>query len=88
MQERIITDTPYYDLANAIVVQAAYDYRNALKGIGYDRYTPERVIRSVEKFFRSEYFTVLTKIKGEYLIEQLKEEHRENERRNNANQET
>lgn len=77
------TNTVWHDLANAIVLQAVYDYRNALKGISYRDHTPEEIVESIEKFFRSEYFTVLTKVSGEYLIEQLKEEHRENERRNN-----
>ena len=81
MKTRI--DLAYEDLANAVVLQAVEDYRNALKGKGYDNKSPERIIGELEKFFRSEYYEVLTKVNGEYLIEKLREEHLENERRNN-----
>lgn len=68
---------PYINLANAIVVQACNDYRNALNGIGCDYKPPEAVIKETEKFFRSSYYRMLTKVKGEYLIERLKAEHQE-----------
>ena len=69
----------YQNLANAIVLQAVDDYRKALNGITYDdRYPPETIIKKVEDFFRSEWFRTLTKIEGEYLITQLKQEHIEN----------
>jgi hypothetical protein len=68
----------YYDLANAIIVQAVTDYRKALEGKSYNEsQSPEEIIEELETFFRSEYFTILTKIKGEYLISKLKREHRE-----------
>ena len=70
----------YYDLANAIVEQAAIDYRNALNGVSYDRrYSPESVIKETEKFFRSEWYRTLTNVDGEYLIANLKKEHKEKE---------
>ena len=73
------------ELANAIVLQAVEDYRNALDGKSYEsNLPPEVVVERLEKFFRSNYFALLTKVKGEYLIEKLKEEHREKvERREN-----
>lgn len=67
----------YENLANAIVIQAVNDYRNALNGIGCEYKPPEAVIREVEKFFRSSYYRTLTKVKGEYLIEMLQKEHRD-----------
>jgi hypothetical protein len=70
-------DQSYHDLANAIVLQAVEDYRNALNGIAYHHHSPEFVIKSIERFFRSDYFEVLSTVKGEYLIEQLKKEHNE-----------
>lgn len=74
----------YQDLADAIVLKAVEDYRNALDGRSYSHHkSPEEVIIEVEKFFRSSWFGKLTKINSEYLIEQLKKEHQENERRNN-----
>ena len=70
-------DLPFQNLANAIVLQAVADYRNALDGIGYDYKPADRVIVELEKFFRSSRYRMLTKVKGEYLIEKLKAEHRE-----------
>lgn len=67
----------YENLANAIVIQAVNDYRNALDGIGCEYKPPEAVIREIEKFFRSSYYRNLTKVKGEYLIEMLQKEHRD-----------
>jgi thiaminase len=72
-------DRIYTDLANAIVAQAAEDYRKALKGISYDhRKSPEKIIKEILRFFRSEWFRTLTKVDADYLIEQLNKEHKEN----------
>ena len=73
-------DMAYADLANAIVVQAVTDYRNALRGISYNRYSPEEIIKQIEKFFLSDYYATLTRIKGEYLIYMLKREYDEEEK--------
>ena len=64
----------YQPLTDAIVLQAVTDYRNALNGIGYDLKSAEYVMRECERFFRSEYFALLTKVPGEYLIEKLRQE--------------
>ena len=61
-------------LADGIVLQAVSDYRKALAGEGYGRNSAEDVMRECEKFFRSNYFCMLTKISGEYLIEELRKE--------------
>lgn len=74
-------NSPYQDLANAIVAQAATDYRKALDGIGYYNRPPESVIKECEKFFRSSRFKMFTKVKGEYLIEELRKEHEEKKRK-------
>ena len=61
----------YKELANAIILQAVKDYRKALK---YD----ERGRKcEIERFFRSEYFTVLTNISGEMMIQKLRAEVKE-----------
>lgn len=66
----------YEELANAIVLQAVTDYRNArktLKTRPKDRdamYTTKEVIA----FFRSDYFKVLTSIDPELLISKLRKE--------------
>lgn len=74
----------YQNLANAIVIQAADDYRNALDGKTYDRYnhtTPERIIKECKRFFHSSWYRMLTKIDGDFLIEQLDREHNEKVRK-------
>ena len=76
-------DIFYEDLANAIITQAARDYSNALRGKSYCYKSPEKVIKEIERFFRSEYFTILTKVKGKYLIERLKQEYLEEIERSN-----
>lgn len=74
-------DRWYQELANGIVSQAVTDYRNALDGKVYSknfgRTTPEYIIADCERFFRSKYFQLLTKVSGEYLIEKLRKEHDE-----------
>ena len=64
----------YQEVANAIVIQATKDYRNALAGRVYKSKSPEEVVRECEEFFRSDYYSRLTKVSGEYLIEQLRKE--------------
>ena len=71
-------------LCGAIVLQAVDDYRRALDGKSYDKVPPHKTINEVERFFRSNYFRMLTKIDGEYLIYQLRKEHEEKERKKNA----
>lgn len=69
-------DRAYEDLAIAIIESAVNDYRKALNGRSCDgRKSPEYMVRELEKFFRSDYFGVLTKIDGEYLISRLRAEH-------------
>ena len=61
----------YKELANAIILQAAKDYRKALKHDERGRK------REIERFFRSEYFTVLTNVSGEMPIRKLRAEVKE-----------
>ena len=58
-------NTPYENLANAIVLQAVKDYRQ--------REAPHE-ISEIEAFFRSDWFHVLTQIDGEWLIRKLRKE--------------
>lgn len=81
-------DRAYQDVANAIVLKAVEDYRAALDGVSYNGwYTPYEVIEQLEKFFHSKYFHVLTKVKPDYLIEQLRKEHKE-KKNNESNVDT
>lgn len=53
---------PYKNLRNAIVIRACNDYKNALKKYakGNRNHITIREIKSIEKFFYSEYFMFLT----------------------------
>lgn len=66
----------YQNLANAIVLQAVKDYRFALKRLVKHPHTDSALYtkREVESFFRSEYFSMLTAIDSEMLIQKLQEE--------------
>ena len=59
----------YQDLANAIVTQAAKDYEYALKHRSHECYIDE-----LERFFKSDYYRILTKFDGERLMNMIKEE--------------
>ena len=56
---------PYEELANAIVLQAVKDYRLT---------DDEAVLAEIERFFRSGWFGVLSKVDPEYLIRNLRKE--------------
>ena len=67
---------PYQELANAVIILAAKDYRHALR---IQRRNPgskavQSQIDSLERFFRSDWFEVLTEVDGEMLIRRLREE--------------
>ena len=66
----------YEKLANAIVIQAAKDYRFALKRLAkYPRNQSDLYTKKeIESFYRSEYFTMLTSVDPEILIRKLQEE--------------
>ena len=56
---------PYENLANAIVLQAVKDYRLS---------DDEAELAEIERFFRSDWFGVLTDVDPEYLIRRLRKE--------------
>ena len=66
-------DSPYENLANAIVLQAVKDYRQALKRLKVypndSKALSEK--REVEQFFRSEWFEALTNVDPGMLISRL-----------------
>ena len=55
----------YENLANAIVLQAVKDYRLT---------DDEAELAEIERFFRSDWFGVLTDVDPEYLIRRLRKE--------------
>ncbi len=66
----------WYDLANAVIVRAAEDYRADLQRIRKDPGNREAMkdALKIERFFRSRWYTRLTDVPGEYLIERLRKE--------------
>ena len=56
---------PNEELANAIVLQAVKDYRLT---------DDEAELAEIERFFRSGWFGVLSKVDPEYLIRNLRKE--------------
>lgn len=67
---------PYEQLANAIVLQAVKDYRKALKTLQMNPKSRSAKAdkNALERFFRSQWYTFLTSVDGEMLIEKLQEE--------------
>lgn len=58
----------YHALANAIIERAAIDYKNALK------YNLPKTQARCENFFRSQWFSILTNIDGETIINRIKKD--------------
>ena len=69
-------DRNYEDLANAIVLQAVKDYREALKIlVKHPRNLEAKVNKTeLELFFYSDWYRTLTNIDPELLVKRLKEE--------------
>lgn len=70
------SEDPYQNLANAIVLSAVKDYRDALKKL---KKKPNNKLAAderddIERLFRSGYFAILTEIDPEYLIDRLNKE--------------
>ena len=63
---------PWEDLANGIIEQAADDYKKALKRIKKSKQLKAaQEIHSLNRWFRSEWFSMLTQVDPEYIIEKL-----------------
>jgi len=71
--------SPYESLANAIVLNAVEDYREALRilSLNPNNNFAAGEIKNIEKFFRSGYFRILTKLDPEMLINRLNSERKE-----------
>ena len=66
----------FKNLANAIVIQAVKDYRKILKMcIRYpDDAEWHREKEDLEQFFKSKWYSILTELDGEWLIEKIRED--------------
>lgn len=62
------------DLANAIIIQAAKDYRRAIRVLKLHPHHAKAVKQKseIEEFFRSKWCAALSGIDGEVLIKRLK----------------
>ena len=70
------TPEQWEDLANAIIIRAAFDYREvrvALKE-NPDDYRLLRELKSIERFFLSDWYRHLTTVEGRYILRRLKKE--------------
>lgn len=67
---------PYENLANAVIAQAAEDYREALKKIKAHPKNKDAIDEAlrIESFFRSGWYQTLTFVDGECLIRRLQAE--------------
>lgn len=70
------TGDPYENLANAIIAQAAEDYRGLLKRVKKNPANREALDEAlrIERFFRSGWYQRLTNVDGEFLIRKLQED--------------
>ena len=70
------------EMANAIIIQAAEDWREAKRILRSpdipeeDRRAAEETVRETESFFLSEEYMLLTKLDGRELLSRLKKEER------------
>jgi len=79
-------DENYQNLANAIILLAAKDYRAALRRIMKDpenRMAGEEV-KKLERFFRSGWYEMLTDVDGEYLMNRIRREEEEKQSQNKS----
>lgn len=69
------TGDPYENLANAVIAQAAEDYRRLLKRVKKNPANREALDEAlqVERFSRSGWYQRLTNVDGEFLIRKLQE---------------
>lgn len=76
MTKKALTSDPYENLATAIIVQAADDYREALKKLKQSpwNYRASDSIRQIEKFLHSPLYYSMTTVDGDYIIERIRDE--------------
>ena len=77
MAKTVSNGDPYENLANAIILTAVDDYRRALKKYSKnpDSKSAKAEVDSLERFFRSQWYSVLTSVEGEFLIRKLRAEY-------------
>lgn len=69
----VTEETPYRELANAVVMQAAQDYYAALRKCRRCNTEQNRKeVRALEAFFRGEWYSQLTDANGEALLRRIR----------------
>ena len=68
----------YEELANAIIIKTAEDYREAAERLRVNPKDHEarREIRKCEKFFNSKWCCLLSEVDGKMILRKLREERR------------
>lgn len=63
----------YSALVIGIIKQACVDYENALKRLweNPDNYRAKDEIKSIQNFFHSDYYRMMTKCDGDYMIQRI-----------------
>ena len=76
MTEQYATDACWQDLADAIIVQAASDYRRTMKNLRENSHNTRLLSdrQSLEAFFQSGWFQRLTSLDGRQLLTDLQKE--------------
>ena len=79
-------DEGYEELANAIVFRAVSDYRRLLKGKNLTHKAAAKYnLLELERFFKSKWFELLTRVDGEMLMERLQAECKNKRRKTHEN---
>ena len=76
MAEYIDAEMNYRKLADQIIVQAADDYRRALRVLRKypNNSSAHRSKSEIESFFHSEWYCVLSNVDSDFLMKQIKKE--------------
>lgn len=71
-----LVGNPNENLANAIIIKACNDYRVALKKVKKNPENKDAINEalSLERFFKSSWYQVLTSVDGEFLIRKIRAE--------------
>ena len=71
-----LAENPWERLANAIVLSAVSDYRAALRKLKRNPQNQDAMsdAMAIERFFRSGWYSGITSVDGEYLMDRLRKE--------------
>lgn len=81
MSKYILYKDCYEALANAIIIRAAFDYRKAYKKLRKGKSDVLGRIKELERFFNSEWASLLSKDTAKVILERLQNEQEEKTKR-------